>query len=462
VATSEHYDAVIVGAGQAGGPLSGALARAGWTVALVERKHVGGTCVNEGCTPTKTMVASARAAHVVRCAEALGVHTAALTVDLEAVRERTRRIVERFRAGSLRRIEETQGLDLIRGVGRFAGRGEVEVESPDGSTRKLSADAILLNTGLCPTVPQLEGLAHIPYLDSTSIMELDALPGHLVILGGGYIGVEFAQMFRRFGSEVTILQRGAQLLRREDEDIASEVAEILCDEGIDVRLDTVALRVSSAPDGAIDVETETAGEETTIRGSHLLVAVGRSPNTEELNLPAAGLEPNDRGFVPTNERLETAAPGILALGDVKGGPAFTHIAYDDYRIARRNLLGEGGASIEGRLVPYTVFMDPQLGGIGLTEREAAREGRAVLVAKMPMSHVSRALEIEEARGVMKVLVDPVTKLIVGASILGYEGGEVMSILQMAMMGRLPYTSLRDAVFSHPSIAESLNTLFGMI
>jgi pyruvate/2-oxoglutarate dehydrogenase complex dihydrolipoamide dehydrogenase (E3) component len=276
------------------------------------------------------------------------------------------------------------------------------------------------------------------------------------------VGVEFAQMFRRFGSEVTIVQRGGQLLTHEDADVAAEVISILHGDGIEVVLNTDAQRVARDSVGAVQLHVRTPQGERVLIGSHLLLAVGRVPNTEQLNLEAAGVETDDRGYIRVDQRLETGVPGIYALGDVKGGPAFTHIAYDDFRIIRTNLLEGGDATTESRLIPYTVFIDPQLGGVGLTERQARKEGRNVKIAKMPMSYVSRALEVDEPRGMMKVIVDAEADQILGVAILGIEGGEVMAVLQMAMMGNLPYTVLQDAVFSHPTLAESLNNLFAML
>jgi pyruvate/2-oxoglutarate dehydrogenase complex dihydrolipoamide dehydrogenase (E3) component len=456
---TEKYDVIIIGSGQAGGPLSTALANAGWKTALVEREHVGGTCVNEGCTPTKTMVASARVAYLARRAADYGVQTGPMTVDMSKVRQRKRDIVQSFRGGGERRMQNTDGLDLLMGEAHFTDPKSVEVTMNDGGTRNLAADVIVINTGARPRVPELPGLDSVPYLDSTSIMELDHVSEYLLIVGGGYIGLEFGQMFRRFGSDVTIVQRGEQLLVREDPDVAETVLDILKEDGIQVLLDTRPVRVARGPGSHIQVAVETPGGEQVLRGSHLLIAAGRVANTDRLNLEAAGVETDGRGQIRVSERLETNVPGVYALGDVKGGPAFTHIAYDDYRILRTNLLEGGDATTKDRLVPYAVFIDPQLGRVGLTEKEARAQGLNYRVAKIPMSWVARALETDETRGLMKAIVDAETDQILGAAILGIEGGEVMTVLQMAMMGRVPYTAIRDGVFAHPTLAESLNNLF---
>ena len=449
-----HYDAIVVGAGQGGGPLSTALARSGRRTLLVEREHVGGTCINEGCTPTKTMVASARVAYLARRGADYGVETGPIRLNLAKVRERKRAIVESFRSGSERRIGATEGLELVFGEARFVGPRTLAV-----GDRTVTAELVFINIGCRPAPPDIPGLDQVGALDSTTIMELDAVPEHLMVLGGGYIGIEFAQMFRRFGSKVTVIQRGAQLLPQEDDDIAGAVLAILREDGVDVVLEAQARCAERADDTHVRVVIHESGGERAIVGTHVLAATGRIPNTDRLNPKAAGLETDARGFIPVNERLETTAAGVYALGDVKGGPAFTHISYDDYRIIRANLLEGGHRTTSDRPVPYTVFMDPQLGRVGLTERELKKQGRAYRVASQPMSHVARALELDETRGTMKILVDPETRQVLGAAILGIEGGEMMAVLQLAMMGNLPYDRIRDAVFAHPTLAESLNNVF---
>lgn len=458
----ERYDAIIIGAGQSGTPLSTTLASAGWNVALVEREHVGGSCINEGCTPTKTMVASARVAYLVRRAADYGVQTGPVSVDMGKVRQRKRDIVNSFRSGSQGRVEAAENADLLFGEARFIGPKTVEVELNAGGAQQLTADKIFVNTGAQPRIPALPGLEGVPYLNSTTIMELGEVPDHLLIIGGGYVGLEFGQMFRRFGSEVTILQRGAQLLSREDPDIAQEVAEILREDGIQILLETEPVRAELEQGGQIRLTLDTPEGEGSATGSHLLIAAGRVPSTQGLGLEAAGVETDGQGHIKVNDRLETNVEGIFALGDVKGGPAFTHISYDDFRVIRTNLLEGGDASIADRMVPYTVFIDPQLGRVGLTEERAREEGRNIRVAKMPMSYVARALEVDETRGLMKAVVDADTEQILGVAILGVEGGEIMAIVQVAMMGGLPYTALRDGIFTHPTLSESLNNLFSSL
>jgi pyruvate/2-oxoglutarate dehydrogenase complex dihydrolipoamide dehydrogenase (E3) component len=453
---SEHYDAIVIGAGQAGSPLAEAFANAGGKTALVERGYVGGTCINYGCTPTKTMFNSARVAYLARRASDYGVHHGEVTVNMREVRERKQRIVEEFRASGLKGIKSTNKLDLLTGRAKFIGPHEIEVQLNDGAARNLTAEKIFINTGGRPAWPQLEGINDVPTLDSTSIMELDELPKHLLVLGGGYIGLEFGQMFRRFGSRVTIIQRTGQLLAREDQDVAEAVLGVMKEDGIDVLLNSEALRVQQ--DGKqINLNVSSDDGEQTLSGTHLLVAVGRRPNTEDLNLAAAGVETDQQGNVKINHQLETNVPGVYALGDVKGGPQFTHISYDDFRIIRTNLLEGGNATTVARFVPYTVFIDPQLGRIGISEVEA--RGLNVRVAKLPMTRVARAIEMSETRGFMKAIIDADTNLILGAAVLGVEGGELMSMFEIAMLGKLPYTVLKDAIFAHPTLAESLNNLF---
>ncbi|MEW5975031.1 MAG: mercuric reductase [Acidobacteriota bacterium] len=457
---TQEYDGLIVGSGQAGKPLALALAAAGWKTALVERQYVGGTCVNYGCTPTKTMVASARVAYLARRAADYGVKVGSVEIDMTRVRQRKREIVESFRGGSERRVRETPGLDFVEGEAGFVDPTTVEVRLHDGRTTRLKSRKLFINTGGRPAVPPLPGLKEVPWLDSTSIMELDQVPEHLLVLGGGYIGLEFGQMFRRFGSRVTIVQRGRQLLAREDSDVAEAVASVLREDGVEILLQAEATGVEEPAAGkGLRLKVRMPTGDRLLEGSHLLVAPGRVPNTESLNLKAAGVDTDSKGFVRVNEFLETNVPDIYAIGDVKGGPAFTHISYDDFRILKTNLLDGGRATTRDRLVPYTVYIDPQLGRIGLSEAEARSRSLDVRVVKMPMSYVARALEVDESRGFMKAVVEAQTGKILGCAVLGIEGGEIMSQIQLAMLGNLTAGHLHDAIFAHPTLAESLNNLF---
>ncbi len=456
------YDLIIVGSGQGGSPLAADLAKAGKNVALIEQKYVGGTCINVGCTPTKTMVASAQVAEQARRVSDYGVHDGKVSIDMRQVVQRKNRTVESFRSGSRTRIEKA-GVHLIKGQAHFSGKKTLQVFSnEDGRSVTLNAETIIINAGARPAVPHLDGLQRVPFLDSTSIMELDNLPDHLLILGGGYIAVEFGQMFRRFGSQVTIVQKGPQLLGREDDDIAKAMADILREDGIQIIFNADAQQVSKNQDNQISMKIKTDQGEQTLAGSHLLIGVGRTPNSDTLNLPAAGIRMDERGNICTDEFLQTNQPGVYAIGDIKGGPAFTHISYDDYRVLKANLLGGEKASIRGRMVPYTVFTDPQLGRVGLTESEAKAKGYDYQAVQMLMSSVARAIEIDQTRGLMKAIVDKGTKQILGAAILGVEGGEVMAMVEIAMMGKLPYTALRDGIFAHPTLAESFNNLFASL
>ncbi|HQR31913.1 MAG TPA: mercuric reductase, partial [Blastocatellia bacterium] len=397
------FDAIVIGTGQGGKPLAVALAAAGWETAVVERLHVGGTCVNVGCTPTKTMVASARVAYLARRSADYGIHAENLTVNLSEIRHRKQTVVDSFRNGGQSSLERAENLELIFGEASFTSAYTVGIKLNDGRTRELRAPKIFINVGCRPADPGIAGSEHVPILDSSSIMELDELPEHLLVLGGGYIGLEFGQMFRRFGSRVTIVQRAAQLLGREDQDVADEVAKILSEDGIEVLLNTSAMKLERGDEGKIHLTVKTAEGEHTIIGSHLLAAAGRTPNSDALNLAAAGVETDKAGFIKTNAKLETNVAGIYALGDVKGGPQFTHISYDDYRIVKTNLLEGGNATITDRFVPYTVFIDPQLARVGVSESEAKAKGLNVKIAKMPMAYVARAIEMSETRGFMKAV-----------------------------------------------------------
>jgi pyruvate/2-oxoglutarate dehydrogenase complex dihydrolipoamide dehydrogenase (E3) component len=380
-------------------------------------------------------------------------------VDMQAVRKRKQGIVEGARLAFESRIKATQGLDLLKGEAHFIAPKTLEVHLKSGETQQMTAPMIFIDTGDRPKPLTITGVESVPVLNSTTIMELDTVPEHLFIIGGGYIGLEFGQMFRRFGSQVTLIQHNPRLLMSEDEDVSDEVAKILREDGITVLTETMPQQVEQQSSGHIQLTVRTPQGEQQMTGSHLLAAPGRVPNTEDLAPEAAGIQLDKQGYIQVNERLETNVPGIYALGDVKGGPAFTHIANDDFRVLRTNLLEHGSASTQDRLVPSTIFIDPQLGRVGMSENEARKQGCNIRAAKLPMHAVPRALETGETRGFMKAIVDADTQQILGCAILGLEGGEIMTIIQVAMMGKLPYTALKEGTFAHPTLAEGLNNLF---
>lgn len=458
----EKFDAIVIGAGQSGGPLTSALTENGLKTALIERWKVGGSCVNWGCTPTKTMVASARIAHLVGRSADFGVNSGPANVDMPVIRQRKRDIVDMFHGGTLDAIQSTEGLELIYGEARFTGNKRLCIELEAGGTRELSADRVFINTGLEAVLPPVDGIEDIHYLDSTTIMELNEVPEHLIVVGGGYIGLEFGQMFRRFGSEVTIINRGDRLLAKEDPDVSDEVRKILEQDGISVELNASLSTVTQTACGKTTATATRDGQGIDITGSHILMATGRKPATKALRPQAAGIELDDDGAVRVNGRLETNVPGIWAIGDVKGGPAFTHISYDDYRVLTRNLFGDGNASIDQRVPSYVVFIDPELARVGMNESEAREAGYNVKLASMPMESVARALETDETRGLMRAVIDGDTDRILGATVFGISGGEVMATIQLAMMTDTPYTTLRDAPFAHPTVSEALNNLFSSV
>ena len=458
----KFFDAIIIGSGQGGNPLALALANKGWEVALVERAYVGGSCINYGCTPTKTMIASARIAHLMHRARDYGIDCATGAVNLSKVLKRKNDIVKSFRSGNRKKLTSTSGITLIEGNARFVGEKLLEINLLKGGKEKIKSEYIIIDTGTSSSKPPIPGLETVDALDSTSMMEIDQIPEHLLIIGGGYVGLEFGQMFHRFGSKVTIIQKNEQLLPLEDRDVAEEIAEILQQEGLQIMLKANTTKIDAPAKDRIVLSVKVDEEEQTIEGSHLLVATGRVPNTSFLHPEATGITPDKKGFIPVNDHLETTVPGIFAIGDVKGGPAFTHISYDDHKILLKNILKDGNSTISGRLLPYVVYIDPQLGRIGLNEKQAKDQGYDYRVAKIPMSWVARAIETDETKGLMKAIIDYQSKQILGAAILGIEGGELMTAIQIAIIGKLPYTALRDGMFAHPTIAESFNTLFGAV
>jgi pyruvate/2-oxoglutarate dehydrogenase complex dihydrolipoamide dehydrogenase (E3) component len=451
---NNHFDAIVIGAGQAGPALAVKLANAGQRVAVVERQHVGGSCINFGCTPTKAMVASARSAWSARRAADLGVCIeGAIRVDMDAVAQRTARIVQESRNGLYRWLNSTPGISLIEGHAHFTGPDQVEV-----GDLLLHGEHIFINTGTRPVVPDISGLAETEFWTPARITRVSHLPEHLIVLGGGYIGIEFAQMFRRFGSRVTVVERGARLLEQEDTDISEAVQQVLEDETLDVRLETEATAVHADPGGVtVRVEASAAGEEE-LRGSNLLLAIGRRPNSDDLDLESAGVETDERGYVKVDDRLSTGVEGIWALGDVNGRGAFTHTAYDDHEIVADTLLGEGKRSLRDRVDAHAVYIDPPLGRVGLTEAQARQTGRHTLLAKMPMSGVARARERGETHGLMKILVDGESNRFIGATIFGIGGDEVVHNILNLMYADAPYQRLRSRMGIHPTVSELLPTL----
>jgi pyruvate/2-oxoglutarate dehydrogenase complex dihydrolipoamide dehydrogenase (E3) component len=446
------YDAIVIGSGQAGNPLSHQLADRGWTVALIEKSHLGGTCINTGCTPTKTMVHRAQVAHYARHAARWGVQAEQVRVDLARIVLQKDKIVQSFRDGQQRQVDQRPNLRLYRGQARFVGPHQINVGED-----LLESEKIFIDTGARPLIPSIPGLDTVDYLTNESIMELTQLPVHLIILGGGYVGLEFGQMFRRFGSRVTIIHHSEQILPREDPEVAAELQKALAAEGIDFLLNTRTTAVEKK-DGSIILAIEGSNGPATVTGSNLLVATGRLPNSDDLGVDKAGIEIDQKGFIKVNGRLETNVSGIWALGDVKGGPAFTHISYNDFQIVYGNLVEGRTLSVDNRIVPYCVFTDPQLGRVGMTEKEARDKGHKLKVGKIPMTNVARALERDETAGLMKIVVDAMNDHILGAAILSSEGGELVQILGTLMLANQPYTLLKGAVYIHPTLAEGFFSL----
>jgi pyruvate/2-oxoglutarate dehydrogenase complex dihydrolipoamide dehydrogenase (E3) component len=454
---NQEFDAIVIGAGQAGPSLAARFAQRGQRVALIERKHLGGTCVNDGCIPTKTLVASARAAHVARTAARYGVSIGGeVAVDMRAVKARKDAVVAESITGLTTWLGGLPTLQVIRGEARFTGPNTVRVGADD-----LSAPKIFVNTGGRPSVPDWPGLRDVPYLTNTSMMAVDFLPDHLVIVGGSYIGLEFAQMYRRFGSRVTVIEAGPRLIGREDAEVSAAVRALLEGEGIDVHVGAANLSMARQGSG-VRVAFDAAASAQAIDGSHLLLAVGRVPNTADLGLAAAGIATDARGFITVDDELRTSAPGVWALGDVNGKGAFTHTSYNDHEIVAANLLDGGTRRVSDRISAYALYTDPPLGRIGMSEAEVRQSGRAARVATFPMARVGRARERGETTGFMKVLVDAQTERILGAALLCIEGDEIVHSLLDAMYGGLSYRTLQRAVHIHPTVSELIPTLLGQL
>lgn len=454
------YDAILIGSGQANTPLARKLAEAGWKTALVERQWVGGTCVNVGCTPTKTMIASGRVAYLVKRSADFGIRTSGFDVDVETFLRRKNSVVLAYREGSTKSLLGTPNLDLIFGTAAFSGPKEVTVTKADGSQNTLTADRIFLNTGDYPFIPPVPGLEKIPYLTSSGMLDLQEIPAHLAIIGGSYVALEFGQLYRRLGSQVTIIESNDRFLPKEDEDVAATIRQILEEDGVQILTGTAVIAVT--PENGIRVDLQTQAARTSITASHVLVAAGRRPDTASLHVDAAGIRLDAHGNIAVNDRLETNVPGIFALGDVKGGLQFTHVSWNDHLIVYKNLIEHANLSIEHRVPVYCLFTDPELGRVGLTESEARAKGLNIKVATLPAGYVARAKENDETRGLLKVIVNADDRKILGAAMLISGGGELMAIVQMAMTGGVTYDTVRDGMYAHPTYAESLNNLFAKL
>jgi pyruvate/2-oxoglutarate dehydrogenase complex dihydrolipoamide dehydrogenase (E3) component len=451
------FDAIIIGAGQAGPSLAVRLARSGRKTAIVERKLLGGTCVNVGCIPTKTLIASARVAHVSRTASDYGVAVRGdIHVDMARVKARKDAVVRQSFEGLTKWLQETPNLTVIRGHARFEGPRRVRVND-----LTLEAPQIFLDVGGRAAARGIDGVGEVPYFDNSSMMEVDFLPEHLLIVGGSYIGLEFAHMYRRFGSRVTVIEMGPRLIGREDEDVSAEVQAILEREGIEFRLSSKCLSAALEGNG-VRVGMDCDGRREQVSGSHLLLAIGRTPNTSDLGLREAGVATDERGFITVDDELRTNVPGIWALGEANGRGAFTHTSYNDYEIVAANLLEGEHRRVSDRVPIYALFIDPPLGRVGMSEAEVRKSGRKALIAKMPMSRVGRARERGETQGFMKVLVDAESKHFLGVAVLGIEGDEVIHVIANLMYAQAPYTVMQRAVHAHPTVSELLPTLLGAL
>jgi pyruvate/2-oxoglutarate dehydrogenase complex dihydrolipoamide dehydrogenase (E3) component len=447
------YDAIVIGTGQSGPALARRLVAAGWTVAIVERKFFGGTCVNTGCTPTKTLIASAYAAQLARRAAEYGVTIGgAIGVDMKAVKARKDAIVGASRKGVERSLKTLKGCTVYEGHARFAGPKELEV-----GEEELRAEKVFINAGARAVVPPIPGLDQVPYLTNSSMMDVDFLPPHLVVLGGSYIGLEFAQMYRRFGSEVAVIELASHIIAREDRDVSQAVAGFLTDEGIDIRVNSRVVAVEKKGSG-LAVSVETAGQRSQVVGSHLLLAIGRRPNTDDLGLDKAGVATDAHGYIVVDDQLRTNVPGVWALGDCNGRGAFTHTSWNDFEIVAANLLDNDQRRVSDRITAYALYTDPPLGRAGLTEAEVRKSGRPALIATMAMEDVSRAYEKGETKGFMKILVDRETKHILGASLLGLSGDEVIHSILDVMYAKAPASTLQRAMHIHPTVSEFIPTM----
>jgi len=451
------HDAIVIGSGQGGVPLATNLADQGWSVALIEKGEVGGSCINYGCTPTKTMISSARMAHYARVAPEFGIHPGEIKVDMAAVVARKNEIVDSFRSGVLEQIDSSPNVTLYHGHGRFTAPHEVGI---NGET--LKSDKIFINTGTRPRFPALPGLDQVEVLTNRNIMDLQELPAHLIALGGSYLGLEFGQMFRRLGSEVTVVEMSDRIAAREDAEVSDSLREALEAEGMKFHLGSTATKVEKTADGLEVTVKKKDGTTERIEGTHLLMSIGQVPNSDDLGLDKAGIATDKNGYIQHNGKLETNIPGIWVLGDVKGGPAFTHVSYDDYLVIFDNLVNRKNRTIDNRVVPYALYTDPELGRFGLTEREARAKGYRLKIGSLPMSHIARAIERGETRGLMKIVINADNDRILGATILGADGGELVQTLMTLMRANAPYTLFENAMFIHPTLTEGFFALMANV
>ncbi len=457
---TKPYEDLVLGSGAGGKLLAWHLASSGRRVAVVERRWIGGSCPNINCLPSKNEIWSAKVADLLHHAAQFGIVTGAVTVDMSIVRQRKREMVEGLVAMHLELYQQS-GAELIMGGGRFTAPKTLEVRLRDGGTRVLTGDRVFLNLGTRATIPPIAGLADARPLTHIEALELDRLPAHLIVLGGGYVGLEFAQAYRRFGSRVTVVQHGPQLATGEDPDVADAIGRLFADEGIEVLLSAEAQKVEGRSGESVRLRVRIPQGERLIEGSDILAATGRTPNTAGIGLDAAGVRLDERGYVQVNDRLETSAPDVWAIGECAGSPQFTHVSEDDFRVIRDNLAG-GRRTTRDRLIPFCLYTDPPLARVGLSEAEARRRGVATRVAKLPIGAVLRTRTTGETRGFMKALLDARTDRILGFTMFGPEAGEVMAVVQTAMLAGMPYTGLRDAILAHPTMAEGLNSLFSEV
>lgn len=459
----KKVDVIIIGSGQAGNPLAMSLAHSGMSVVLVEKSenHLGGTCLNDGCTPSKTLIASAKVAHAINTSEKHGLSTSNLKIDFTATQKRKQKIVLDSRNGLQKRLLETKNLELVYGIGSFVVQKVIEIVDKNGDTQKMTAHYIFINAGCRPHIPNIPGLEGVTYFDSTSMLNLNEIPKDLLVIGGSYIGLELGQMYSRLGAKTTIIERSKQLMPNEDQDIATSIQESLEKENMSFYMATETIHVDEE-NGQISLTIKHQNKEKKINGSHLFIAAGRTPNSDSLTLNNAKIKTDEKGYILVNSNLETNVKGVFALGDIKGGAQFTHIAYDDFRIVRDNILHNKKRSYKKRPIPYCMFTDPQLGRIGISENDAKDQNLDVEIISIPGSRITRGIESGTTQGLWKAIIDKKTNKILGASIISSEGGEIATVLQMAMQGNIKASEIRDAIFSHPTYSESLNTLFDQL